>query len=172
MEQLASFWWLWSPMVVGFLITPFLSKILWKKAFLTLEEVDGKAKLILENTKGEELQRIKVKVILPEGLSVKQIRGESEGEVRVENGSIDWSLETLGKHDRQVLEFNMTGSSIEKNGSIEFISEPSVDESYHFDKHGLQWKIYSQETHKVRTLLYRIGRNESASSEYAWKIQV
>lgn len=172
MQKVSSFWWLWSPAVLGSFMAPILHRILLRKAFLTLEEEDGKARLVLENTLGEELPRVKVKVILPQGLSVERIREKSEGEVRVENGSIAWSLDTLGKHDRKVLEFNMTGSSVKTDASIEFISEPSGDESYHFDKHGLQWKIYSPQTHKVRTLLYRMSNSESISSEFAWKIQV
>jgi hypothetical protein len=115
---------------------------------------------------------VKVKVILPQGLSVAEIREVSEGEVSFENGSLAWTLEGLGRHDRKVLEFNMSGPTVRENGSIEFISEPSTDESYHFDKHGLHWKIYSPQTHKVRTLLYRMNEGKQSASEFAWKIQV
>lgn len=153
-------------------LTSFLDRIFLRNAFLTLEEMDGKVRLILENTRGEELRMVTVMVILPEGLSVKQIQEKSEGEVKVENGSIAWSLKALGKQDRQVLEFNMSDSSVRAGRAIEFISEPSIDESYYFNQYGLHWKIYSPQTHKVRTLLYRINGDESYLSEFTWKIQV
>lgn len=172
MNDMPSFWWLTTPALLGFLVAPVLHRILSRKAFLTLEEDDGKARLIVENTAGEELQSIRIKVVLPQGLSVERIREKSEGQVRVENGSVVWHLDTLGRHQRKLLEFSMSDSSVKDDASIEFMSEPSTDESYHFDRHRLQWKIYSSQAHRVRTLLYRMSEGNSSASEFAWKIQV
>lgn len=172
MEKVSSFWWLWPPAFLGFFAGPILQRIFVRKAFLTLEEEHGKARLVLENTAGEKLQRLKVKVVLPEGLSVSEIRDVSEGEVKFENGSLAWTLDELGRNDRKVLEFDISSPTVSENGRIEFLSEPSADESYHYDRQGLHWKIYSPQTRKVRTLLYRMSANDAASSEFAWKIQV